>query len=152
MSATVEFATVSDAEEILALQYLCYQSEAELYNDYSIPPLRQTLDELKAEFETHRILIAKPGEQIIGSVRANTVDDICFIGRLIVHPRYQRQGIGSRLMQAIEEETAASTYELFTGDRSEGNLKFYGRLGYSEVRRERISPQLELIFLRKQKA
>jgi hypothetical protein len=40
----IEEATVSDAEEILALQKLAYQSEAEIYNDFGIPPLVQTLE------------------------------------------------------------------------------------------------------------
>ncbi len=32
-----------DLQEILDLQYLAYQSEAKLFNDPDIPPLRQTL-------------------------------------------------------------------------------------------------------------
>ena len=37
-------ALYSDLEEILALQKLAYQSEAELYDDYTIPPLTQSLE------------------------------------------------------------------------------------------------------------
>jgi hypothetical protein len=40
----IEEATVSDAEEILALQKLAYQSEAEIYNDFGISPLVQILE------------------------------------------------------------------------------------------------------------
>jgi hypothetical protein len=36
-------AAAADAAEILALQKLAYQSEAAIYQDYSIPPLTQTL-------------------------------------------------------------------------------------------------------------
>jgi hypothetical protein len=39
-------ARVGEAEQILKLQYLCCQSEAALYDDYSISPLTQTLWEL----------------------------------------------------------------------------------------------------------
>lgn len=39
-------ASPADAAAILALQKLAYQSEARLYNDFSIPPLLQTLEEL----------------------------------------------------------------------------------------------------------
>jgi ribosomal protein RSM22 (predicted rRNA methylase) len=35
----IERATIKDAEEILDLQKLAYKSEAEIYNDYAIPPL-----------------------------------------------------------------------------------------------------------------
>ena len=44
-------ADVSDAAEILELQKLAYQSEAVLYDDWSIPPLTQTLDEIKKDFD-----------------------------------------------------------------------------------------------------
>jgi hypothetical protein len=43
-------ATVADAPEILALQKLAYLSEAELYKDFTIPPLTQTIEELIADF------------------------------------------------------------------------------------------------------
>ena len=35
-----------DLEEILRLQYLAYQSEARLLNNFSIPPLREKLEDL----------------------------------------------------------------------------------------------------------
>lgn len=48
----IERATIKDAEEI---------SEAEIYNDYAIPPLTQTLEEMKLEFENHVFLKALAG-------------------------------------------------------------------------------------------
>ena len=38
-----------DAAEILELQRIAYQSEAEIYNDYSIQPLTQSLEQAIAE-------------------------------------------------------------------------------------------------------
>ena len=40
---SIEQATIEDAQEILALQKLAYTSEAEIYNDFTILPLHQTL-------------------------------------------------------------------------------------------------------------
>jgi len=37
----IEQANVVDAQEILALQKLAYQSEATIYNDYTLPPLME---------------------------------------------------------------------------------------------------------------
>jgi len=39
LNILIERATISDAEEILALQKLAYRSEAEIYHDFNIPPL-----------------------------------------------------------------------------------------------------------------
>lgn len=60
----------TDLREILELQYLSYRSEAEIYNDYNIQPLRQTLQELEEEFEKQFILKAEVDQRIVGSVRA----------------------------------------------------------------------------------
>ena len=142
----------ADAAELLALQQLAYQSEALLYGD-DIPPLRQTLAELGRDFADGPILKAVEDGHIIGSVRARRRGDACEIGRLIVHPACQRRGLGSRLMAAIENACAdAARFELFTGDRSAGNLRLYQRLGYRECRREPVHPGLTLVFLEKARA
>ena len=91
-----------DAEEILAIQKLAYQKEAARYNNYSIPPLTQTLSELKEECRLKLILKATFKNRIVGTVRAYEEKGTCKIGRLAVHPKAQNQGIGTALMQTIE--------------------------------------------------
>lgn len=140
----------SDAENILGLQLLCYQSEARLYDDYEIPPLTQSLGDLLHEYDTHLILAAYLQGEVIGSVRGHLEDETCHIGRLIVHPRLRRRGLGARLMREIEDRfVTANRYEIFTGHLSEDNLRLYHRLGYSELRREAVSPRLWMIYLEK---
>ncbi len=150
MGIILERATVQDAEAILQLQLLAYRQEAAIYNNFEIPPLLQSLQNLKEEFQTHTFLVARSGHQIVGSVRALCRDGCCHIGRLIVHPSQQRQGLGSRLMAAIEAAfPEAQYYELFTGHRSDGNLRLYNRLGYREFKRVHAAPGLEIVFLQK---
>jgi len=55
---TIEKAEFSDLEKILSLQKLAYSSEAEICNDYSIPPLVQTLDGIIEDFKNKLILKA----------------------------------------------------------------------------------------------
>jgi hypothetical protein len=45
----IETADVRDAEELLDLQKLAYRSEAAIYDDYTIPPLTQSLAEMEAD-------------------------------------------------------------------------------------------------------
>lgn len=143
-------ASVEDAAQILNLQRLAYQSEAELYQDYGIAPLTQTLEELKEEFNNSVFLKLIDGKNIIGSVRARSDDDTCFIGRLIVHPKWQRKGIGTKLMQAIETYFAnVQRYELFTGIKSEGNIRLYQRLGYRPFQEIAINQSVSLVYLEK---
>ncbi len=146
---TIGPALVREAEHILKLQYLCYQSEATLYDDYTLAPLTQTLADLLSDYDTHHILVARLGAEVVGSIRGRLVDDTCHVGRLIVHPRLQRRGLGARLMCALEEQVAADRYELFTGHRSEGNLRLYRHLGYTVVREDAVAPHIRLVYLEK---
>ena len=84
----IERANVENAGEILDLQKLAYQSEAALYDDYTIPPLTQTLEEITADFERQLFLKASVDGRIVGSVRAYEREGACCIGRLIVHPDF----------------------------------------------------------------
>ena len=150
MNVEIQTARVEDAAAILALQKLAYRSEGELYQDWSIPPLVQTREEIRAEFSTKTFLKAERDGEIVGSVRAEQSGETCAIGRVIVHPSCQRQGIGGQIMQAIEARfPSARRYELFTGEKSAGNIRFYERLGYRIFRRERLSEQVMLVWMEK---
>jgi N-acetylglutamate synthase-like GNAT family acetyltransferase len=146
----IEIATISDLDEILALQKLAYLSEAEIYNDFSIPPLLQTLGEIRKEFNEKTFLKAVDSGKIVGSVRANMIDGTCYIGRLLVHPDYQNKGIGTALLKSIENHFKdCKRYELFTGHKSAKNLYIYQKLGYRVFREEKVTDDLNHVYLEK---
>jgi ribosomal protein S18 acetylase RimI-like enzyme len=146
----IERATITDAEEILALQKLAYRSEAEIYNDFKIPPLVQTLESIERDFESQFFLKALLDERIIGSVRAYSKEGTCYIGRLIVHPDFQNRGIGTGLMNELERIfNNCRSFELFTGDRSERNLYLYQKLGYKIFKTAKITDQTTIVYLEK---
>jgi ribosomal protein S18 acetylase RimI-like enzyme len=145
-------ATVEDLAKLLELQKLAYQSEATLYQDDTLPPLTQTLIDMTNDFDNQFILKALVNNKIIGSVRACMEQDICHIGRLIVHPDYQNQGVGTRLMHVIEQcFPRARRFELFTGHLSERNLHLYQKLGYQIVWREKVHDRLDLVHMEKRR-
>ena len=141
-------ATIEDAAVILDLQRLAYQTEAAIYDDYTIPPLVETLDQLREQFHTKRILKAVEDGRVVGSVRAFQKDTTCFVERLIVDPEHRNRGVGAALMHRIEATyPAAGRFELFTGHKSVNNLRLYERLGYREFRRQPVSEKLTLVYL-----
>jgi len=147
----IKRATRQDAAKILALQKLAYQSEAAIYNDYTIKPLIQTQDEIESEFEDYIFLKVTEGDFIIGSVRARlTKDDSCYIGRLIVHPNHQNQGIGKKLLEEVENIfKSCSRFELTAGHRSQKNLNFYRKFGYAPYKAEKVTDKINLVYLEK---
>ncbi len=145
----VKMATLSDLETILYLQKCCYLSEAELYNDYSIPPLTQTLDSIKNDFEKQTIYKLDFNGIIIGSIRAFVQNDTCYIGRLVVDKKYQNMGFGKLLIDTVEKDFGyVKRFELFTGFKSLKNLYLYNKLGYIEYKVERLN-NLEIKYLEK---
>lgn len=146
----IEKAVTADAEEILSLQKLAYQAEAEIYDDFTIPPLKQTLEEIRKDFEAQVFLKAVENGRIIGSVRAFVREGTCHVGRLIVHPDFQNRGIGKQLMGSIEEVfKEARRFEIFTGHRSERNLYLYRKLGYRPFNSVKANETLILVYLEK---
>lgn len=139
-----------DVNTILMLQKQAYQSEAEIHHDFTIPPLTQTLEEIKEDFTRQLFLKAEIDNTIIGSVRAHRDGETCYIGKLIVHPDFQNRGIGSRLLNEIEHIFRdAKRFELFTGHRSKRNLYLYQKSGYTIFKTERVHAHLSLVYLEK---
>ncbi len=146
----IKEANISDMREILELQYLAYQSEARLFNAPDIPPLKQTLSDLETEFRKGIFLKASDENNvIIGSVRGYCDNQTLFIGKLMVHPNRQRQGIGTKLLIEIEKRYPGYRYELFTSTRSEKNIALYKRLGYSIFDEKRITEELSFVYFEK---
>ena len=138
-----------DLEAILQLQYTAYQGEAALHDNYTIQPLTQTLDELKEEFSKGVVLKAALDGKIIGSVRAHADGDTVYIGKLIVHPDHQGKGFGKRLLATVEGKLHRKRFELFTGSKSERNLKLYEKVGYKRFREETDAAGIRFVFLEK---
>ena len=150
MSREIQRATTADAAAILDLQKLAYQSEAWLYDDWTLPPLLQTLESMRDDIARCIVLKSLEGGRLAGSVRAYASEGLCHVGRLIVQPELQGQGIGTELMRHIEAEFPQTRrFELFTGSRSAGNIRFYERLGYSRAREKVLSPAITLVFMEK---
>lgn len=155
MSVIISPATEQDTEQILKLQYLGYQSEAELYGDWSIEPLTQTLESLREELADRHVLVARLGGEVVGAVRGWVDEDgVGRITRLVVHPRMQRHGLGGRLLQAAEErlrqdDRPLRAFQLLTGHRSLGNLRLYAQQGYRQTGVRQVSRELSLVTLEK---
>lgn len=148
---TISLATIQDATEILALQQLAYQSEAEIYGDFSLSPLKQTLQELRGDFHDKYFLKAVMSGKIVGSVRGALEGRTCHLSRLVVHPNYQNQGIGRKLMAEIEKHFAPSAqkYELFTSHKSRRNIFLYQKMGYRIFKTQVVSEQRQRVFMEK---
>jgi tRNA (guanine37-N1)-methyltransferase len=145
----VRLATPRDAGELWTLQRAAYLVEGARHGTFAIPPLTETLDELRGSLDAGTVLVAERAGRLVGSVRGEIhEDDVWYIGRLMVAPDLQGQGLGTTLMDRVEALAPAGTrvLRLVTGLLSETNLRFYRRRGYREVGR-RSHPGVDVLVL-----
>ena len=129
-----------DAGEVLTLQRAAYVTQARLHQDWELPPLTQTLAGVRADLADPGVvgLGLRCGHRLVAAVRirpdgaGNAV-----LERLTVVPDRQGTGLGTRLLRAAEDAVPddVARMVLFTGGRSEANLRLYRRHGYRETHR-----------------
>jgi len=131
--------SADDAGELLTLQRAAYVTEAQLHDDLRLPPLVQTLAELRAELADPAVtaLGVRDGGRLVAAVRLRALGEgRVALGRLTVAPDRQGAGLGTALLRAAERALPGTVaLELFTGERSEANLRLYRREGYVETHR-----------------
>ena len=128
-----------DAGELLTLQRAAYVSEAQAHRDPGLPPLLETLDELRVAVRHPDCQVWGVREEgrLVAAVRIRTSRDHAEIARLVVAPDRQGRGLGRNLLAEAERRVPprVRTLRLFTGEHSRAALRLYERLGYREVRR-----------------
>jgi GNAT superfamily N-acetyltransferase len=152
MDVQIEIARREDLTEILNLQKESYKTEAELHNEFNIPPLTQSQESVNEEFDTGwlflKIII---NDAIVASGRGITKRDTTHIAKLSVKKEFQNQKLGQKILKELESRLSdCKRYELYTGYKSERNLYIYNKLGYKEFNRQFINDNLTLVYLEKE--
>lgn len=82
--------------------------------------------------DAHSLLTAWHGERLIGLAYA--ISDghlVVYYPHLVVHPNYQRQGIGTRLMTMLMERYRGFHQHMLVADGQQ--IEFYRRLGFTRA-------------------
>ncbi|WP_051964946.1 GNAT family N-acetyltransferase [Deinococcus misasensis] len=146
----LRLARPEDAALLLDLQKRCFLSESALYGNIPIAPLTQSLDSMQQDMLHHTILCLWHEGQLIGSVRGRTEGQTCHVGRLMVHPDHQGQGLGKTLLLDIEKQfPEVLRFELFTGEKSASNIRLYQKLGYREFQRQDTGKGFSMVYMEK---
>ena len=140
-----------DLPIILDVQRKAFLEVAKTFNLQFMPQIEQTLESLKKEFINGIFLKASIANTIVGSVRAYTQNDTCYIKRLVVLPENQNQGIGKALMNEIEKQfkNIVKRYELFTGLQDKRNQYLYNKLGYISFKTEKHNNEISFVYMEK---
>jgi ribosomal protein S18 acetylase RimI-like enzyme len=119
------------AQRVLEIQHRAYRIEADLIGFDGIPPLDETLDDLRESEETFIGYFVD--DMLAGVLSYEIVDETLDIGRLVVHPAYFRQGIGKALVEYVESIEGIQKLIVSTGALNTPARQLYERLGYRLV-------------------
>ena len=150
----ISVATPEDLPRVLEVQHQAFSrvaSELNIEPRELLPPLRETLDDLRRQFlsGTTFFVARLASGKVIGSVRATPHGGTIEVGRLVVDSSWLRKGVASALMDRLESAyPSARAFALFTGVDAEAPLNLYLRRGYLETHREETDA-VELVWLSK---
>jgi ribosomal protein S18 acetylase RimI-like enzyme len=149
---TIRLVEDADAGELLTLRRAGFVTEAQEYDDPHIPPLTQTLDELRADIATPGVVTlgAWAGHRLVGSIRVVLEGRKATLGRFVVAPDQQGHGIGTQLLLAMLPHLREAVDEIwvFTGRDTVQNLSLYEEHGYTHERDKTVG-DLTFAYLRR---
>ncbi|HWJ84212.1 MAG TPA: GNAT family N-acetyltransferase [Cellulomonas sp.] len=144
--------TLDEAGELLTLRRAAFVTEAQQYGDPHIPPLTQTIDELRDDLGAEGVITLGGwyGHRMVGSIRVLVEGSKATLGRFAVAPDLQGQGFGTQMLLAILPYLPDGIEEVwvFTGRDSVQNLALYAKHGY-EHQHDQTAGDLTYAFLRK---
>jgi GNAT superfamily N-acetyltransferase len=132
---TVRSAEATDADAIRALTREAYAKWVPVIGREPKPMTADYVDAVGR----HRFDLLYVGDTLAALIETITERDHLLIENVAVSPRFQRQGLGRRLMAHAEQVALSVGYgevRLYTNKLFAENVRLYGRLGYRLDREE----------------
>jgi ribosomal protein S18 acetylase RimI-like enzyme len=115
------------AAELLALQRVAYQSEADLIHYPALPPLHESLPQLIDCGES--IFGWREDDKLCGAIGFSSSLIEIQICRLAVAPQARRRGIAAKLIQAVLVEAGPRPVTVSTAKANAPGIALYQSLG-----------------------
>ncbi|MDP4503091.1 GNAT family N-acetyltransferase [Nonomuraea turcica] len=127
--------------ELFALQKAAYAVEAAIIKDDRIPPLHESLADLRAQPLQWLGAVDEDG-RLAGAVAWEETDDEMDINRLIVHPSALRRGIGRALVKEVLVRAGVRRVVVSTGRDNAPARRLYEGLGFGLAGEVEVIPGL----------
>jgi GNAT superfamily N-acetyltransferase len=132
-AVSLRSAVEDDLAGLLEIQKEAFARYTDHLSPAQIPPLNETLEDMRRDMTCKSIIAAYVDGSPAGSIRYHMKGGVCIIERLSVKPGLQGAGIGRSLIEAVEKMVREKAHKLYleTGLLENNLLLFYTKLGYS---------------------
>jgi ribosomal protein S18 acetylase RimI-like enzyme len=137
----------AEADAIVALQRAAYRGEAELLGTDALPPLTETVADLRACGEELWV-VGAPIEAVVG---LEPEGDALRIARLAVAPAAQRRGHGRAAVALAVARAEGSAVVVSTGAANAPALALYERTGFARVGERTVPRDVRVVDLRRER-
>lgn len=126
------------AEQIVELQKKSYVIEAQLIGFYGIPPLKDTVEDVK---RCDEIFYGYYADDVpAGLVSYKVEEGVLDICRVAVHPEYFRRGIARQMVEFIlDDNKGIRKIIVSTGLKNQPAVSLYLKLGFEKVREVEVA-------------
>lgn len=133
MIKKLDFSDLKILESSLKIQQEAYEVEAQLIGSRNIPPLYETIEQLK---EANEIFWGYfEGDELRGFVSVEDENQDLRISRLVVRPTSFSKGVGTQLVQHVLKNLRNSrTVIVSTGNGNLPAKRLYEKFGFSQKR------------------
>ncbi|WP_439876649.1 GNAT family N-acetyltransferase (plasmid) [Bacillus mycoides] len=152
MEITITKTKVNEAKSLLEIQKKAFQADLEKYQDYDSSPATEKIERLIRKINmVHHYTIFING-MIVGGIDVRELSNNHYrLNRIFLDPDFQSKGLGSQIMQLIEEKYQNATkWSLDTPKENIKNHHFYQKFGYKIVGEHQITDKLTLLDFEKQ--
>jgi ribosomal protein S18 acetylase RimI-like enzyme len=141
----LEIADLATAALVHRVQCAAYRQEADLLGVESLPALTRGVEDLQHLGETFAGIYLQGDLAAACSFEDVDPFEIC---SLVVHPSFQRRGLGAALLRWLLSQSSQRCVAVSTGARNVPALALYAQFGFVEVRRSFFTdPPLEVVHL-----
>ncbi len=144
-------ATEDDVEFVASVQLLANEERLSAYDDWDAKQFKeywraQTLREIAGEIEDSTTYVIEFNGTSAGRLRIVRPGGEIFIGGIQILPKYQRAGLGSRVVRSVIDEARGQTLPLTLEVEKDnpGAKRLYARLGFNVVAELEYQERMEL--------
>jgi ribosomal protein S18 acetylase RimI-like enzyme len=147
MMKVVNQKDVGIAKDILVVQQAAYRQESLLIDYPNLPPLEETLEDIRDSRET--FLAYYTENKLTGVLSYDIENETLTITRLVVHPDFARRGIGQSLLKEVLRHPAVKHFVVGTAEKNIPAIKLYKKHGFTITQKQTLPDGLVLVRLEK---